>query len=387
MKSRKSNQLRIIGGQWRSRVLLVPDIEGLRPTPNRVRETLFNWLQGVITGARCLDLFAGSGALGIEALSRGAAEVILVEQNPLVAATLRTGLTQLGANHHGQVVQTDAIAYLQGPSRPFDLVFLDPPFHKDWVPRCCVLLQERGWLTTASRIYLETEAGFAVQSLPPTWELVRTRQAGQVGYHLARYTLPHAAQMTHPEVTMSKEKKAAENGQSLLTDIKTLRERARKHIEDGAVTAGYRAERETVIKLLNEALATEIVCILRYKRHFFMASGINADAVAQEFLQHATEEQTHADQIAARIVQLRGSPNFNPEGLTIRSHAEYVEGNTLVEMIREDLVAERIAIDSYGEMIRYLGDKDPTTRRMLETILAMEEEHADDLSSLLEELT
>ncbi len=186
---------------------------------------------------------------------------------------------------------------------------------------------------------------------------------------------------------MSKHQKNQENNQSPLTDIKTLRERARKHIENGAVTASYRAERETVINLLNEALATEIVCFLRYKRHFFMASGINADAVAQEFLQHATEEQTHADQIAARIVQLKGSPNFNPDGLTTRSHAEYIEGNSLVEMIREDLVAERIAIDSYGEMIRYLSDKDPTTRRMLEGILAMEEEHADDLSSLLEELS
>jgi bacterioferritin len=173
---------------------------------------------------------------------------------------------------------------------------------------------------------------------------------------------------------------------SFLTDVKTLRERARQHIENGAVTAGYRADRETVIKLLNEALATEIVCMLRYKRHFFMASGINADAVAQEFLQHANEEQGHADEIAGRIVQLKGEPNFSPEGLTERSHAEYVEGKNLRDMIREDLVAERVAIDSYGDMIRYLGDKDITTRRMLEGILAMEEEHADDLASLLEEL-
>jgi bacterioferritin len=173
---------------------------------------------------------------------------------------------------------------------------------------------------------------------------------------------------------------------AFLSDIKTLRERARKHIEDGAVTAGYRADRATVIKLLNEALATELVCVLRYKRHYFMASGINADAVAQEFLQHASEEQVHADQLAARIVQLKGEPNFDPEGLTARSHAEYVEGEGLLDMIREDLVAERIAIDSYGEMIRYLGDRDITTRRMLEGILAMEEEHADDLASMLEEL-
>jgi len=183
----------------------------------------------------------------------------------------------------------------------------------------------------------------------------------------------------------AKQVKAAP-AQPFLTDIKTLRERARKHIEDGAVTAGYQADRATVIKLLNEALATELVCILRYKRHYFMASGINADAVAQEFLQHANEEQTHADQIAARIVQLKGEPDFNPEGLAMRSHAEYVAGGNLVEMIKEDLVAERIAIDSYGEMIRYIGDKDPTTRRLLEGILAVEEEHADDLSSLLAEL-
>ena len=171
-----------------------------------------------------------------------------------------------------------------------------------------------------------------------------------------------------------------------LTDIKELRKRARKHIEEGAVTAGYKADRAVVVKLLNEALATEIVCVLRYKRHYFMASGINAQSVAQEFLQHATEEQTHADQIAQRIVQLGGAPNFSPEGLLSRSHAEYVEGDSLTGMIREDLVAERIAIDSYREIVGYLGNNDPTTRRMLEGILAMEEEHADDLVSLLEEL-
>ena len=168
-----------------------------------------------------------------------------------------------------------------------------------------------------------------------------------------------------------------------LTDIKELRQRARKHIEQGAVTEGYQADRKTVLKLLNEALATEIICVLRYKRHYYMAQGIHATPVAQEFLQHANEEQTHADQIAARIVQLGGEPNFNPEGLTTRSHSEYVEGDSLVDMVREDLIAERVAIDSYGEMIRYLGDKDSTTRRMLEGILAMEEEHAEDLSSIL----
>ncbi len=171
-----------------------------------------------------------------------------------------------------------------------------------------------------------------------------------------------------------------------LTDVKTLRERARKHIEKGAVTEGYRADRENVIKILNEALATEIVCVLRYKRHYFMASGINAQSVADEFLQHANEEQTHADQIAQRIVQLGGEPNLSPEGLLTRSHSEYVEGESLVDMIKEDLVAERIAIDSYREIIAYLGTQDPTTRRLLEGILAMEEEHADDLVSLLEEL-
>ena len=171
-----------------------------------------------------------------------------------------------------------------------------------------------------------------------------------------------------------------------LTDVKTLRKRARQHIEQGAITPGYTAKRETVIKILNEALATEIVCVLRYKRHYFMASGIHAQSVAGEFLQHATEEQGHADEIAQRIVQLGGAPNLSPEGMLTRSHSEYVEGENLLDMIREDLVAERIAIDSYSEMIRYVGDKDPTTRRMLEEILAVEEQHADDMKTLLEEL-
>jgi len=171
-----------------------------------------------------------------------------------------------------------------------------------------------------------------------------------------------------------------------LTDIKTLRERARKHIENGAVTEGYKADRGTVVKLLNEALATELVCVLRYKRHYFMAAGINAESVAAEFLQHANEEQGHADLIARRIVQLKGEPDFNPEGLLTRSHAEYVEGDTLTDMIKEDLVAERIAIDSYRDMVNYFGTADPTTRRMVEGILAMEEEHADDLVNLLEKM-
>jgi len=169
-----------------------------------------------------------------------------------------------------------------------------------------------------------------------------------------------------------------------LTDIKTLRERARQHIENGAVTQGYTGDRETAVKLLNEALATEIVCVLRYKRHHYMASGIHAESVAAEFLEHANEEQGHADSIAQRIVQLKGEPNFNPEGLLSRSHAEYVEGTSLTDMIKEDLVAERIAIDSYREMITYFGNDDPTSRRLMEEILAVEEEHADDLVNLLE---
>jgi bacterioferritin len=168
-----------------------------------------------------------------------------------------------------------------------------------------------------------------------------------------------------------------------LTDIKTLRERARQHIENGAVTEGYTADRDTAVRILNEALATEIVCVLRYKRHHYMATGIHAQAVAAEFLEHAVEEQAHADQIAARITQLGGAPDFNPQTLTARSHAEYVEGGSLVDMIKEDLVAERIAIDSYREMARYFGDRDSTSRSMIERILAMEEEHADDLMNLL----
>jgi bacterioferritin len=171
-----------------------------------------------------------------------------------------------------------------------------------------------------------------------------------------------------------------------LSDIQEIRRRARKHIEEGAVTEGYQADRETVIRLLNEALATEIVCVLRYRRHYFMAQGIHSDPIAQEFLQHANDEQGHADQIAARIIQLGGAPNFSPEGILGRSHSEYVEGVTLVDMIKEDLVAERVAIDTYTEMIRYIEEKDITTRRMLESILAVEEEHADDLASFLADI-
>ena len=168
-----------------------------------------------------------------------------------------------------------------------------------------------------------------------------------------------------------------------LTDVKTLRKRARQHIQDGAVTAGYGGNTETAIKILNEALATEIVCVLRYKRHYFMAKGIHAGPVAEEFLEHAGEEQQHADVIAERIVQLGGAPNLSPDGLLSRSHSEYVEGSDLVDMIKEDLVAERIAIDSYREMAAFFAPFDATTRRMIEEIQAKEEEHAEDLADLL----
>lgn len=170
-----------------------------------------------------------------------------------------------------------------------------------------------------------------------------------------------------------------------LTDIQTLRKRAREQIESGPITESYGADRDRVIAVLNEALATELVCVLRYKRHFFAAQGLSAGPVAAEFQQHAAEEQGHADQIAARIVQLQGLPNFDPDGLTTRSHAEYVEGTDLVDMIKEDLIAERIAIASYNEIIRWLGSGDVTSRRLMEQILAVEEEHADDMLNLLQQ--
>jgi bacterioferritin len=180
---------------------------------------------------------------------------------------------------------------------------------------------------------------------------------------------------------------AKEVHQPFVTDIQELRRRARDHMEQGAVTSSYRADRETVIRILNEVLATEIVCVLRYKRHYYMATGIHAQAVAQEFLEHANEEQTHADIAAERITQLGGEPNFNPEGLVTRSHAQYVEGKSLLDMVREDLVAERVAVQSYNEIIRYLGNDDPTTRIAMEQILSKEEEHADDMKKLLETLS
>ena len=171
-----------------------------------------------------------------------------------------------------------------------------------------------------------------------------------------------------------------------LTDVATLRSRARQNVENGAVTEGYDADREEIIRLLNASLATELVCVLRYKRHYFMASGVKAAVAAQEFLEHATQEAEHADKLAERIVQLGGEPEFNPDLLSKNAHAQYVAGNTLKEMVYEDLVAERIAIDSYREIIQYIGDKDPTTRRLFEDILAQEEEHADDMADLLKDL-
>jgi bacterioferritin len=182
---------------------------------------------------------------------------------------------------------------------------------------------------------------------------------------------------------MEQEPSSSKEGPFLL-DIKKIRQRARDHMEKGAVTTGNKSDRTQVLKILNEALATEIVCVLRYKRHQYMASGINSEAVAAEFAQHASEEQGHADMIAARITQLDGEPDFSPEGLATRAHSQYVEGKTLVDMIKEDLVAERIAIETYSEIVRYLGNDDPTSRLMMEKILAMEEEHAEDMKNLLQ---
>ncbi len=168
------------------------------------------------------------------------------------------------------------------------------------------------------------------------------------------------------------------------SSIQAIRERARRNVDQGAVTPSYGADKSAVLRLLNEALATELVCTLRYKRHYFMAKGLSSAGIAEEFLEHANEEFSHADRLADRIVQLGGEPDFDPEGLADRSHAEYVRGSSLTDMIRENLVAERIAIESYREMIDFIGNGDPTTRRLLEEILAVEEEHADDLLTLIE---
>lgn len=173
--------------------------------------------------------------------------------------------------------------------------------------------------------------------------------------------------------------------QPFLSDVTELRRRARQHIGKGAVTESYKGDAGTVCDVLNQALATEIVCVLRYKRHYYSAKGINKDAVAAEFLQHANEEQGHADRISERITQLGGDPDLNPEGLATRSHSQYVVGKDLVEMIKENLIAERIAIESYTEIVRFLGDNDPTSRRMMEDILAVEEEHANDMLDLIEQ--
>ena len=171
-----------------------------------------------------------------------------------------------------------------------------------------------------------------------------------------------------------------------ISDISKIRDRARAQIDDGAVTAGYKADREQVIKILNEVLATELVCMLRYKRHYFTVDGIFSDSIGAEFLEHANEEQQHADMVAARIVQLNGEPDFEPKNLATRSHAQYSEGDDAVSMIREDLVAERIAIETYTEIARWLGEDDPTSRRLIEQILEKEEEHAEDLVTLLARL-
>jgi bacterioferritin len=173
---------------------------------------------------------------------------------------------------------------------------------------------------------------------------------------------------------------------SFLTDIQAIRQRARSHLMDGAITPAYKADREKVIAVLNEALATEIICVLRYTAHYYLASGIHANAVKAEFLEHAADEQGHANKIAERITQLNGEPNFSPEGLMTRSHSEFIQGETLVDMIKEDLVAERIAVDTYREIVQFLGNDDPTSRAMMEEILASEEEHAEDLKTMLENL-
>ncbi|QQP97348.1 ferritin-like domain-containing protein [Lysobacter enzymogenes] len=192
------------------------------------------------------------------------------------------------------------------------------------------------------------------------------------------------APASKPAGKTSAGKPAAAKPSAFVADLSAIRARARQHIEDGAITASYSADRETVVRLLNEALATEIVCVLRYKRHYFMASGLMADAIKSEFLEHANEEQAHADLIAERIVQLGGEPDLNPDVLSGRAHAEYVEGRDLRDMVKEDLIAERIAIDSYRAIIEFVGDKDTTTKRMMEHILAQEEEHADELADMLD---
>jgi 16S rRNA (guanine966-N2)-methyltransferase len=178
-------EIRIIGGEWRGRKLHFPNVPGLRPTPDRVRETLFNWLQFEIDGTRCLDLFAGSGALGLEALSRGAAEVLFVERDPAAGAAIRETLSRLGSPR-GAVEIREAFDFLaHAASRPFDVVFLDPPYEKHWLPRLCAALDTGGWLAPSARVYLEDAAERGAPDLPVGWALLRSRRAGDVGYHLA----------------------------------------------------------------------------------------------------------------------------------------------------------------------------------------------------------
>jgi bacterioferritin len=165
-------------------------------------------------------------------------------------------------------------------------------------------------------------------------------------------------------------------------DVAAIRRAAAK-LDDGAVTEGYQADREAVVAMLNDALATELVCVLRYKRHYFTVSGPNSSQMRAEFLEHAQQEQEHADRIAERIVQLNGSPNFNPSTLVSRSHAEYDDSDDAQAMVRSDLIAERVAIESYRQMIAAIGEKDPTTSQMLTEIMAVEEEHADDMRDLM----
>ena len=185
MKSRQAaNQVRIIAGTWRGRRLSFDPVPGLRPTPDRVRETLFNWLSPVVRGARCLDLYAGSGALGLEAASRGAAAVVLVDNDPQVTAALGRQLESLGAQQ-ARVVQADVLQWLAGTASPFDIVFLDPPFRRQLLAPCIQRLESRGWLADEARIYIEAEKGL-VPEFPENWELLRSKAAGQVGYHLAR---------------------------------------------------------------------------------------------------------------------------------------------------------------------------------------------------------
>lgn len=173
---------------------------------------------------------------------------------------------------------------------------------------------------------------------------------------------------------------------NLLVNLEEIRARARKQIEDGPITDNYDLDRDRVIAILNAALATEIVCVLRYRYHYYVSSGIHSAAVAQEFLQHSNEEQQHADMLAERITQLGGNPEMNPAVITHVSHSEYKEGESLADMIREDLVAERIAIETYREMVSFFGEKDPTSRRLIEEILAKEEEHADEFAKLLSKI-